>query len=169
MRFSTILAFLPLALSAPSIKREEPAPLLEARGQAISGKYIVKLRDGSPLASLQKALSMLGGDADHVFENLFSGFAGSMNSAVVKLVRMHPDVSLPLSAPLPRAITIFITTNTAKCIGRVHRARRRHRHQGAHYADRCSLGLGPHLAPPEGLYRLRLRHDGRTRHVRVRD
>lgn len=100
MRFSTIIAFLPFALGAPSIKREEPAPLLEARGQAISGKYIVKLRDGSPLESLQKALSILGGNADHVFENLFSGFAGSMNSAVVKLIRMHPDASPPPYHPL---------------------------------------------------------------------
>lgn len=94
MRFANFLAVLPLAAGAPSLsRREEPAPLLEARGgQAIPGKFIVKFREGSPLSAIQNALSLLNGNADHVFKNVFSGFAASMNTVVVDMLRNHPDV-----------------------------------------------------------------------------
>lgn len=93
MRLSVLLSVLPLALAAPGVvKRESPAPLLAAESNAIAGKYIVKLREGSPLAALESAMNLLSGKASNVYENVFKGFAGRMDNAVVEMLRNHPDV-----------------------------------------------------------------------------
>lgn len=93
MRLSVLLSVLPLVMGAPATEKREPAALIKAKENAIPGKYIVKLREGSPLAALEDALSKLNGKADAKFENVFKGFAASMDDALVEVLRHHPDVS----------------------------------------------------------------------------
>lgn len=96
MRLSVLLALLPLALGAPVAdaveERSEPAPLLEARGALVADKYIVKLKEGSSLAALDTTMRKLTGEADHVYKNVFKGFAASLDEKMLQILRSHPDV-----------------------------------------------------------------------------
>lgn len=97
MRPTAVLTVLPLALAAPNaVKRDTPAPLLEARADAsvIPGKYIVKLREGSSIASVESAMSILSVPADVVYENVFNGFAGALSAKDLEMIRNHPEVSV---------------------------------------------------------------------------
>ena len=94
MRLSLLLAILPVALAAPATnKRAEPAPLITPRGaEIIPEKYIVKFKPGSDLSALDEALEKLTGDADHVYHDIFKGFASTLDPSMLETLRDHPDV-----------------------------------------------------------------------------
>lgn len=99
MRLSVLLAVLPFALGAPAVEqRSEPAPLLEARGELVANKYIVKLKEGSALSNLENTMSKLTGGPDAVFKNVFKGFAATLDAKMLDLLRSHPDVSTARTA-----------------------------------------------------------------------
>ncbi|KAG6002741.1 hypothetical protein E4U21_002798 [Claviceps maximensis] len=94
------LPILPLALAAPAQpERSEAhataAPLLIPRGQIIQDKYIVKYKttfSTASTASMDATLQTLSAGADRVYENVFHGFAGTLNESTVQRLREHPDV-----------------------------------------------------------------------------
>lgn len=112
MRVSTVLAALPLAIAnpipeertepAPLIlhERAEPAPLylheseadLVARGG--SGKFIIKFKPDSSVASLEKTLEGIANEnlAYRYDDNNFRGFTASLDRATVEGFRMIPGV-----------------------------------------------------------------------------
>ncbi|KAM3497635.1 hypothetical protein MY10362_009019 [Beauveria mimosiformis] len=87
MRLSIIAAALPLAIAAPVV---EPAPLIEARGQTIAGKYIVKLKDSAPI-HIMDAKSKVP-NAEHIYENVIYGFSARLKPEEVDRLRRDPDV-----------------------------------------------------------------------------
>lgn len=92
MKFSTILALLPLAIAAPT-----PANV-PRDGTPIPGQYIVKLRSSGG-QDLQLLLStvfkMLEKDVAHTYNfSGFLGFAAPMSDSVVKLIRSLAIVSI---------------------------------------------------------------------------
>ncbi|TQV98079.1 hypothetical protein V2A60_006229 [Cordyceps javanica] len=91
MRLSLLLAILPAVLAAPTAKRDEPAPLHAARDGStpIPGKYIVKFREGS---QAEGRVSIMAETADHVYNDVMQGFAGSLDEAALEELRNHPDV-----------------------------------------------------------------------------
>lgn len=95
MHLQLLFSLLPLALAGPTGKRSEPAPLIIPRGEAsrlIANEYIVKLKEGSGLASLQEAMKILPGQPDQVFESIFKGFSGKLDASTLEALRAHPDV-----------------------------------------------------------------------------
>ncbi|OAQ95786.1 hypothetical protein LLEC1_04770, partial [Akanthomyces lecanii] len=96
MRLSSLLSLLPLVAASPAGKRAEPAPILAARGEAnqrVQDKYIVKFKEGSPLALLEEAFKMLDQKPSTVYsDGPFTGFAGKMSGLVLEAIRHHPDV-----------------------------------------------------------------------------
>ncbi len=95
MHAISLLTLLPLVLAAPAnTRRAEPAPLLRPRGaELIPGQYIVKLKDGVSTASLDDTLSILPGEAKHVYTAAgFTGFASKLDKATLEAVQNHPDV-----------------------------------------------------------------------------
>lgn len=98
MRLSVLLAILPVVLGAPTTtKRATPAPVLIPRGDdsnLIADKYIVKFREGSSLASVEDAVTILSEGADHIFHHAFQGFSGTLDKETLEALREHPDVSL---------------------------------------------------------------------------
>uniref|UniRef100_UPI00387FB270 Proteinase K n=2 Tax=Parengyodontium album TaxID=37998 RepID=UPI00387FB270 len=93
MRLSVLLSLLPLALGAPAVEqRSEAAPLIEARGEMVANKYIVKFKEGSALSALDAAMEKISGKPDHVYKNVFSGFAATLDENMVRVLRAHPDV-----------------------------------------------------------------------------
>lgn len=97
MRASALLALLPLAAAAPSIKRDAPAPVLTPRGATvIEGKYIVKLRDDVD-GSVDTIMSAISSTADHVYNNSkFTGFAASLTKEELKKLRENPRVRMEI-------------------------------------------------------------------------
>lgn len=97
MRLSALLTILPLAAAGPTPKRSEPAPLLIPRGVAaeslVADQYVVKFKEGSPLAAVEEAMKLLPTEASDIFSEVFNGFAGHLDSATLELIRGHPDVS----------------------------------------------------------------------------
>lgn len=92
---SLLLALLPATvLAAPSV---EPAgfaaPLFAQGSNLLANKYIVKLKESSGASALDATLSMLQQDATHVYQNVFQGFAATLDSDMLKKLRSHPDVS----------------------------------------------------------------------------
>lgn len=83
-----------MALAAPATrKRSEPAPLIIPRdAKIIPEKYIVKFKSGSGLSILDEALGKLTGDADHVYHDVFKGFATTLDESMLNTLRDHPDV-----------------------------------------------------------------------------
>ncbi|KAM3514356.1 hypothetical protein MY11210_002031 [Beauveria gryllotalpidicola] len=96
MRLSFLLSLLPLVAASPAGKRAEPAPVLSARGETkdiIADKYIVKFKEGSPLALLEEAFDLLDEKPATVYsEGVFTGFAGKMSGLALEALRHHPDV-----------------------------------------------------------------------------
>lgn len=110
MRLSVLLAILPLALGAPTTKRDEPAPLHAAKEQStvIPGKYIVKFKEGSAMASGKEGtMSIMAESADHVYSDVMHGFAGSLDEAALEELRNHPDVSLHNTCDIPQSLISF--------------------------------------------------------------
>lgn len=95
MRLSTLLPLLPIVAAAPATKRAEPAPLLVPRDNStvIHGKYIVKMKSHAGSSLLNNVMDLFPGDAHHVYNNLFKGFAANLDEAGLKALRDHPDVS----------------------------------------------------------------------------
>lgn len=96
MKVSAILSLLPLAMAAPASlgKREGgPAPVLQARdGTPIAGKYIVKMKDQTDGMSISSAVETFSGDADHVWNDGFKGFAASLDENEIESLRQNPNV-----------------------------------------------------------------------------
>jgi subtilisin family serine protease len=86
MRFTVLLAVLPLALAAPIITPRA--------GQIVPGKYIVKMKNAAAQEILEEALALLTDDADYVYSfGTYKGFAGKISDNVVKLIAALPSVS----------------------------------------------------------------------------
>ena len=94
MRSATLLALLPMAMAAPSVvKRDSPAPLVVPRGASlVEGKYIVKFKKDVGTSSVDSAISTVSADADYVYKNHFSGFAGSLTAEELEQLRNDPNV-----------------------------------------------------------------------------
>ncbi|KAI1199055.1 proteinase T-like protein [Nemania serpens] len=95
MRFSVLLALMPLVLAAPS-KRSSPAPLHIPRSTGhnlIEGKYIVKLYDNVATDSLHRTMTTTAAEADHIYDVPgFKGFASALTAQEVENLKDHPDV-----------------------------------------------------------------------------
>lgn len=155
MHLSLLLSILPLALAGPTGKRSEPAPLLVPGGDAadlVSGEYIVKLKEGSAVAALDDALSLLRGKPLQMYDAVFKGFSGNFDKKTVDLLRMHPDVCTPGSCLDPTCVAIYANQN----IGRVHRAQRQGLGFRLGQADRRSMGPRSDFPPSKGIDRVRL-------------
>ncbi|KAK3367623.1 subtilisin-like protease Pr1B [Podospora didyma] len=89
-----LLGLLPATFAAPSTgPLDTRAPLIQARSpsKTLSGKYIVKLKDGSTDASLSKALGKL--KAGHVYNaGGFKGFAATLDTTSLEAIRNLPEV-----------------------------------------------------------------------------
>lgn len=98
MRLSTLLPLVPLVAAAPATKREEPAPLLVARDNStvVPGKYIVKMKSNTGSSLIGSVMDLFPGDANHVYHNVFQGFAADLDETSLKSLRDHPDVSCHL-------------------------------------------------------------------------
>lgn len=94
MRLNVLLSLLPVVLAAPpQAKRSEPAPLLAPEtSDLIAGKYIVKFKDATALSALDDAMNLLSQAPEHVFNNAFNGFSGSLDKETLDALRQHPDV-----------------------------------------------------------------------------
>lgn len=121
MRLSLLLAILPVVLGAPTVKRDEPAPLIAARDsdKVIPGKYIVKFKEGSALASADDEFSIMSQSADIVFKNIIHGFAGSLDEKALEDLRNHPDVST-LRILLSPYVCLKMAMITKSYAGRLH-------------------------------------------------
>jgi hypothetical protein len=86
MRSELILAaLLPLALSAPVIRPRA--------GQAIPGKYIVKMKNDALEDIVEQALKFLSKSPDHVYGfGKYKGFAAEMADDIVELLSNFPGV-----------------------------------------------------------------------------
>ncbi|KID66943.1 Proteinase R [Metarhizium brunneum] len=92
---SLLFSILPLTLASPTRKRSEPAPLIIPRGEAftlVPDEYIVKLKKGCAKAALDDAMKIMPGDADQVFDSIFKGFTGRLDSSSLDALRDNPDV-----------------------------------------------------------------------------
>lgn len=96
MKSAVLAALLPLALARPS---SVLAPVIAPRNaQVIDGKYIVKMKDGVSIASVDDALTLAESTAEHVYKSSgFKGFATALNSTELEALQAHPDVSLSQS------------------------------------------------------------------------
>ncbi|KAK6206639.1 hypothetical protein LQW54_007591 [Pestalotiopsis sp. IQ-011] len=97
MKAATILSLLPLAIAAPASKRAGgPAPVLVPRDSGdnlIEGQYIVKLKNGMSISSVDDTLSLFEGEAEHEWkEGEFKGFAAKLDAAALDKIANHPDV-----------------------------------------------------------------------------
>lgn len=95
MHLSALVVLLPLVSAAPwATKRSAPAPLTLAKTQTAdnANKYIVKFREGLAGNVVHNAMNVFPHDADHVFENIFPGFAASLDPKALAVLREHPDV-----------------------------------------------------------------------------
>ncbi|KAM3565192.1 hypothetical protein ARSEF4850_001501 [Beauveria asiatica] len=96
MHLSLLLVLLPFAAAIPTTKRSEPAPLVIARGisedKMVADEYIVKFEKGCSLQTVEEAVKKLPNGTDHVFREVFKGFAGRLDAETLQLIRNHPDV-----------------------------------------------------------------------------
>lgn len=97
MRLSLLLSILPLVAAGPAVmKRDEPAPMLVPRGEddLIADSYIVKFKEGSPMAKADGLFGVLNSETKKaMFKGAFRGFAGKVNRLNLEAIREHPDVS----------------------------------------------------------------------------
>ncbi len=95
MRSATLLALLPLAMAAPSIRRASPAPLVTPRGaQLVEGKYIIKFKNEVGTESVSSAIASIEADADYVYNSgKFNGFASSLTKEELESLQNDPNVS----------------------------------------------------------------------------
>ena len=95
MKLSLVLATLPLAFAAPSVRRrDEPAPIVRPRGaaKAIPNKYIVVMKKSE--MSVQSVITPLNVKPDHVYNSRgFKGFAAELDDEKLASVQDDPSVS----------------------------------------------------------------------------
>jgi hypothetical protein len=88
MLIFSILTLASLALSHPTIKRAEPAALLEPQGEIIPGKYIVRMKDTADISTFATY------EALHTYNSKgFKGFAAELDNEKLETIRNNPDVS----------------------------------------------------------------------------
>lgn len=94
MHLSTLLLGLPVVMGFPSVKRVESARLLlqEDVSRAISGKYIVKLREHAERSSMETVMSVLPEAPEFVFREVFNGFSATMDNETVQKLLDFPQV-----------------------------------------------------------------------------
>ncbi|PFH60346.1 hypothetical protein XA68_11088 [Ophiocordyceps unilateralis] len=94
MKLSILVALLPAVLAGPTLRRSEPAPVLEARSPSklIPDRYIVKFKDGMRAAVVDKTIESLAHKADRVYTHAFRGFAGQLGTEDLRVLRANPDV-----------------------------------------------------------------------------
>lgn len=98
MKYSaTLFSLLPLAIAAPAPSGpvDRRAPIIQPRGaEVISGKYIVKLKDGASEAALDSAIKKVHrAKPDHVYKaSRFKGFAGSIEDDELQAIQDLPEV-----------------------------------------------------------------------------
>lgn len=97
MRVSSLLAFLPLAMAAPS-RRASPAPVMVPRGaQVLEGKYIVKMKTEAQTSAVESAILGVSAGASHRYSHSFSGFAASLTPGELEILTNDPNVSFPFN------------------------------------------------------------------------
>ncbi|KAI0129549.1 peptidase S8/S53 domain-containing protein [Xylariales sp. AK1849] len=96
MKVAAILALVPLAFAAPTERAKRaggPAQLLVNRdANLIPGQYIIKMKDGISAASVDDAMTLFEGDAEHVWKTGFKGFAAKLDAAALENIQNHPEV-----------------------------------------------------------------------------
>lgn len=95
MQILHLLSLLPFVITAP-LQRTQPLPLLVPSDteSVIANKYIVKLKNDLSFASFDDELAILTDGAEFVFNDVFRGFAGTLDAETLDRLRYHPDVSL---------------------------------------------------------------------------
>ena len=98
MKISLVLAVLPLALARPSTlrRREQPAPVLLARGEeGLPNTYIVVLNQDDGDFSIQSTIDTLEVEPDHVYDaEGFKGFSAELDDDALASLQDDPTVSL---------------------------------------------------------------------------
>ncbi|KAF4122320.1 cerevisin [Geosmithia morbida] len=95
MRAATLLALLPFAVAAPSasVARSAPAPVVVPRGgKQIDGKYIIRMKPSSISTAVNSAIDSIKSAADYTYDIGFQGFAASLESSELELLRLNPYV-----------------------------------------------------------------------------
>ncbi|KAI1824487.1 proteinase T-like protein [Xylaria intraflava] len=135
MRFSALLALVPLALAAPS-KRASPAPLYVPKGNLIQGKYIVKLDDKVNAETLYKSMS--AGEPDHVYNAPgFKGFASALTAQEVETLQNNPDVEFIEQDSIMSIDSVITQAKPPWGLGRIS-----HRQGTSTYVYDSSAGAG---------------------------
>lgn len=94
MKFVLRLSLIPLAVVAsPTQERNGLAPLHVPSGDPITGSYIVKFRDGIAASSMSDQLQSVISSADHIYSDLFQGFAGKLDAKTLRDLRRNANVS----------------------------------------------------------------------------
>lgn len=88
-RPSFILAAISLALAAPS-----PPPQVRDMDPRIIDKYIVRLKESSEIAALGSILDSFSIETDHLYSNVFNGFAATLDDDQVAKLHNHPQVNV---------------------------------------------------------------------------
>ncbi|KAK2612248.1 hypothetical protein QQS21_001674 [Conoideocrella luteorostrata] len=94
MRSFHLVGLLPAVLAGPIAQRSEPAPLLvpEDVNHVIPDRYIVTLRDEVGVQAVEDLATSMSADADHVYDEVFKGFAGTFNETTLSALRNHNQV-----------------------------------------------------------------------------
>ncbi|KAM3515756.1 hypothetical protein MY11210_000527 [Beauveria gryllotalpidicola] len=158
MRLSVIAAVLPLAIAAPVV---EPAPLIEARGQTIAGKYIVKLKDTATIG-IMDATSKVP-NTEHVYENVIKGFSASLNKEQLDRLRHDPDVESIEQDAIVSINAIVQDPAAPWGLGRIS-----HRQRGINtYVYDSSAGAGTCVYVIDtGVYAAHPQFDGRAQQIK---
>ena len=94
MHSAALLALLPLALAAPSVRREAPAPVHVPRGvELVEDSYIVKFKSTVGTASVNSAISSIAAKADFTYTKKFNGFAATLTKKEVDQLKNSKDVA----------------------------------------------------------------------------
>lgn len=73
-----------------AVSRQAPAPLYSAQGQAVTGSYIVVLKQGANPTSVA---AISGVSPRFVYRAALNGFAGELNAGQLNALRSNPNVS----------------------------------------------------------------------------
>lgn len=93
MLLSVLLSIIPAVLAAPATEVSSGAAPLYRLQNNIAGKYIIKLKSGVRVTAESSALQILGREPELTYNNVFKGFAASMDDETLNKMRNHPDVS----------------------------------------------------------------------------
>ncbi|KAM3548604.1 hypothetical protein ARSEF4850_009320 [Beauveria asiatica] len=85
---ASILAGLAIAAELQSTV----APLFRPAGEIIPGRYIVKLKSDNDLLTAAESVLKHVAAAEHVYGNMFPGFAASLDKAELAMLRLSPSV-----------------------------------------------------------------------------